>query len=123
MHPPVVTGRVSLPPEQLPVAVSKGWGVPTFLPPAPLARNGPAITRLTRHRNYTLSRRGQQWSPCADEYCEETPRSQYGRPRSLISLKPVFRIAFHPRPERLGTSLSPASIRRHCRQPRSSFSC
>jgi hypothetical protein len=56
MQPPGVTRRVALHPEELPVAVSKGWGVRTFLPPAPLARNGPAITRLTRHRNYTLSR-------------------------------------------------------------------
>ena len=32
----------------------QGCGVRTFLPSTSLARNGPAITRLTRQKNYTI---------------------------------------------------------------------
>ena len=51
-------------------------GVRTFLPPIPLARSGPAITRLTRWNYYTTcSARGIDWRTCPDailERCEPT---------------------------------------------------
>ena len=53
MQPPGVTRRVALHLRSCQWQPRRLVGVRTFLPPVPLARNGPAITRLTRHSNYT----------------------------------------------------------------------
>ncbi len=55
MQPPGVTRRVALHLRSCQWQPRRLVGVRTFLPPIPLARNGPAITRLTRHPNYTPS--------------------------------------------------------------------